>query len=47
VANAHRLAALVPGAQLRLYPGAGHAYILEAEEQALRDVEAFIGARPR
>ena len=47
VANAHRLAALIPGAQLRLYPGAGDAYILEAEEQALRDVEAFIGARPR
>ena len=36
--TAHRLAALIPGAQLRLYPGAGHAYILEAEDRALAEV---------
>jgi 3-oxoadipate enol-lactonase len=42
VANARTLASLIPGAKLRLYPGAGHGYLLECEDEALRDVETFI-----
>lgn len=33
VENAHRLAALIPGARLHVLPGAGHAFPLEREEE--------------
>ncbi len=50
VANARLLAASIPGAELVVYQGVGHAYPLEVGERALADVVGFLerrGALPR
>jgi pimeloyl-ACP methyl ester carboxylesterase len=43
VANDRQLAGLVHGAQLVLYPGAGHAFLFQDESEFVRRVEAFLG----
>ncbi|MFQ5577137.1 MAG: alpha/beta fold hydrolase [Anaerolineae bacterium] len=40
--NAHILAGQIPGARVIEYPGAGHAYFLEAWPAAVNDVLAFL-----
>jgi pimeloyl-ACP methyl ester carboxylesterase len=39
VANAHRLARLIPGARLHILPGAGHVFPLECEDETVRALE--------
>ena len=40
--NSYALARLIPGAQLRLYPDAGHAFLFQDEASFARTVEAFL-----
>ena len=42
-ANSRRLAALVPGALLVFYRGAGHAFLSQDEASFAARVEAFLG----
>ena len=42
VANARQLASLVPGAQLLLYPGAGHAFLFQDSASFLPAVQSFL-----
>jgi pimeloyl-ACP methyl ester carboxylesterase len=44
VANDRLLASLVPGAQLALYPGAGHAFLFQDVNEFVPRVEAFLRA---
>ena len=44
VANAHLLAAAIPGAELAVLPAAGHAYLLEDPEQSLRLLTGWLDA---
>jgi pimeloyl-ACP methyl ester carboxylesterase len=46
VVNAVRLAAAIPRAELRLYDGAGHAFLAEVEEEVLAELDRFLD-RPR
>jgi pimeloyl-ACP methyl ester carboxylesterase/type II secretory pathway pseudopilin PulG len=43
VANAHLLARLIPGATLKLYPGAGHAFLFQDETAFAVLVASFLG----
>ena len=45
VANAHRIAALVPAATLAVLPGAGHGYLLEQPEESHRVFRDWLRAR--
>lgn len=48
VENAHRLAALIPGARLHILSGAGHAFPLEREEETARLLTGhFASVEPR
>ena len=47
VENAHRLAALIPGARLKVLPGAGHAFPLEREEETARLLLEHFGSAER
>jgi pimeloyl-ACP methyl ester carboxylesterase len=42
VANDRLLANIINGAQLALYPGAGHAFLFQDENQFVPRVEAFL-----
>lgn len=42
-ANDRQLAALVPGATLRLYPDAGHAFLVQDETEFATQVASFTG----
>jgi len=42
IENDHRLASLIPGAQLVLYPDAGHAFLFQDEVSFVPVVEAFL-----
>lgn len=42
-ANAATLAALIPGAQKVVYPGAGHAFLFQLQDEFLTRVAAFVG----
>jgi pimeloyl-ACP methyl ester carboxylesterase len=39
VANAHHLAATIPGAQIATYPDAGHAFLFQDEQQVVARIE--------
>jgi pimeloyl-ACP methyl ester carboxylesterase len=41
--NSQRLAALIPGANLVVLPGAGHAFPLEREDDVVRELTQFFG----
>jgi pimeloyl-ACP methyl ester carboxylesterase len=41
VENAHALAARIAGARLRLFPGAGHVFPLEREDETVQTLQAF------
>jgi pimeloyl-ACP methyl ester carboxylesterase len=43
VANDRQLAALIPGAQLVLYPGAGHAFLFQDQSAFVPRLEQFLG----
>jgi pimeloyl-ACP methyl ester carboxylesterase len=45
-ANGERLARLIPGAQLALLPGAAHAYVIEAADDARERFVRFVEAHP-
>jgi pimeloyl-ACP methyl ester carboxylesterase len=44
VANDHQLAGLIPGAQLALYPGAGHAFWSQDQTEFVPRLESSLGA---
>jgi pimeloyl-ACP methyl ester carboxylesterase len=46
VENAHRLADALPNAELKVYPGLGHQFFVEAPDAFNRDVLAFLRADP-
>jgi len=43
VANQRRIAAKVPGAKLRIYPDAGHAFMFQHETEFVGEIETFLG----
>jgi len=43
VSHAHRLARGIAGAELRIYPGAGHTPMEELPGPTARDADAFLG----
>jgi pimeloyl-ACP methyl ester carboxylesterase len=43
LANSCALAALIPGAKLTLYPGAGHAFLFQDQAAFARLIESFLG----
>jgi pimeloyl-ACP methyl ester carboxylesterase len=43
VANDHLLVAAIPGAQLVLYPDAGHAFLFQDDASFIPRIEAFLG----
>lgn len=47
VANDRRVASLIPGSQLRIYRGAGHAFLFEDATTVAADVESFLAGRRR
>jgi pimeloyl-ACP methyl ester carboxylesterase len=45
-AGATELAALVPGAQVRVIPGAGHVPMLDRPDELISEIEEFLAAAP-
>lgn len=45
VVNAHRLASLIPKAQLMLFPNAGHAFLFQEVTTFVPAIEAFLAAK--
>jgi len=43
LANSHRLAKLIPGAQLALYPDAGHAFLFQDQASFIERIHSFLG----
>jgi len=43
VVNSRRLAKLIPNASLRLYPGAGHAFLFQDQESVVPLIDTFLG----
>lgn len=46
-ANDRRVASLIPGSQLHIYRGAGHAFLFEDATTVAADVESFLAGRRR
>ena len=42
VANDYALAKLMPGARLKLYPDAGHAFLFQDQNAFVRLIESFL-----
>ena len=42
-ANSHRLASLIHGARLTLYPGAGHGFLFQDQTALIPRIESFLG----
>lgn len=42
IANSHTLANLIPGAELRLYPDAGHAFLFQDQATVVPEIESFL-----
>jgi pimeloyl-ACP methyl ester carboxylesterase len=45
-ANSHTLAGLIPGARLRFYPDAGHAFLFQDEAAYVPVIESFLAGVP-
>jgi pimeloyl-ACP methyl ester carboxylesterase len=45
--NSHMLAKLIPGAELRLYPDAGHAFLFQDEANFAALIDSFLHPAPR
>ena len=43
LANSHTLASLIPGAELTLYPDAGHAFLFQDQAAFIPLIESFLG----
>lgn len=43
IANSHRVAAMISGAALHIYPGAGHAFLFQDQSSFVPVIERFLG----